>query len=130
MERQDDSNPTVEAVKRAGLQGLLAMIPVATWLHHKQTDAVTKVLSEMNEDELLGLRKPAASRAMLQSANKLAMKEPIVLGATIVATSMGHGAVHGYRHAQHAQHDREAPASFRDREDQRRDRQRDTARSM
>ena len=128
MDRQDDTNPTIEAVKRAGVQGLLAMIPVATWLHNKQTDAVTKVLAEMGDEELLGLRKPAASRAMLQSANKLAMKEPLVLGATIVATSMGHGAVHGYRHARHAQHDREASGSFREREDQRRH-QRDFART-
>ncbi len=120
MDRQDETNPTIEAVKRAGLQGLLAMIPVATWLHHKQTEAVTKVLSEMGDEELLGLRKPAASRVMLESANKLAMKEPLVLGATIVATSMGHGAVHGYRHARHAQHERQTRGSFREREETRR----------
>ena len=126
MADQNHSNPIAEALKRGGPQGLLAGVPVVARLQGKQTEAVAKVLSQMSDGELTSLRKSSAARSMLSAANKLAMKEPMVLGATIVPASMGHWAWNGYHHAQrtHRRHEREADGeSFRDREDHRRGRQ-------
>lgn len=117
MEQNAQQSPIASAFKHGGIQGLMAAVPVAIWLHSKQKEAIVQVLGTLEEERLLALRSPHAARQLVGEATKLAMKDPVVLGAVLVGSSATHGAWRGYHRSKagHQQHE-----SFTAREEERR----------
>jgi hypothetical protein len=101
MDRFEGYSPEIEALAHAGLQGLLAALPVVAWLGSKQTGALSKLFDGLGTG-LAKVAHPGAGAPSTPGTAKSAMHNPIILGAAIIASSMTHGAWRGYHRSKAA----------------------------